>query len=70
MLGFIAPWTSGEPGTGSDSELEDVRWFTRDEVGAATALNDNWDGKPPGEVDLVLPPPLAIARWLVDHWLR
>jgi len=31
MLGFTAPWISGEPRR-VDSELEDVRWFTRAEI--------------------------------------
>ena len=35
MLGFIARWTSGEPAVG-DGELEDVRWFTRDEIASGS----------------------------------
>jgi NAD+ diphosphatase len=58
MLGFIAPWSSGEPRIG-DEELEDVRWFTRGELAAAVE----------GRGALQLPPPLAIARRLVDGWL-
>src|SRR5215217_5753190 len=34
MLGFTAPWRSGEPRR-VDAELEDVRWFDRGEVQAA-----------------------------------
>jgi NAD+ diphosphatase len=43
------------------SELEDARWFTRDEVAAAIA----------GRADApFLPPPRhAIARTLLEHWL-
>jgi NAD+ diphosphatase len=59
MLGFVAPWVSGEPRIG-DEELEDVRWFGREEVEAAVA----------GRGALRLPPPLAIARRLVDGWLE
>jgi NAD+ diphosphatase len=58
MLGFIAPWESGAPRIG-DEELEDVRWFTRQEVEDAVA----------GRGALRLPPPLAIARRLIDGWL-
>jgi len=58
MLGFVAPWAGGEPEIGDD-ELEDVRWFSRGEVEAAVG-----DRGP-----LRLPPPLAIARRLVDGWL-
>lgn len=68
MLGFTAPWISGDPG-GSDPELEDVRWFTREQVASAAAREDNWDGAPAGDAELLLPPPLAIARRLIDHWL-
>ncbi len=68
MLGFTVPWTSGEPG-GADPELEDVRWFSRDEIAAATASEDNWDGRPPDGAELLLPPRLAIARRLIEHWL-
>ncbi len=53
MLGFHARWTAGEPAVG-DGELEDVRWFTRDEIAGGGVR---------------LPPPEAIARRLIDEWL-
>jgi NAD+ diphosphatase len=59
MLGFIAPWASGEPEV-NDHELEDTRWFTRAEVRAAAESDDG---------ELKLPPRLAIARRLIEHWL-
>jgi NAD+ diphosphatase len=68
MLGFTVPWTSGTPG-GTDPELEDVRWFTREEIVSATAHEDSWDGKPAENVELLLPPRIAIARRLIEHWL-
>jgi NAD+ diphosphatase len=59
MLGFFAEYASGEP-TPRDDELEDVRWFTRTEL----------EGMRAGTVDgLGLPPPIAIARRLIDEWL-
>jgi NAD+ diphosphatase len=58
MLGFVAPWRAGEPRIG-DEELEDVRWFTRDELAQAVERRG----------PLQLPPPLAIARKLIDGWL-
>jgi len=58
MVGFSAPWTGGEPAV-RDAELEDVRWFARAEVAAAAA----------GRGALRLPPPLAIARRLIERWL-
>ena len=59
MLGFVAPWSSGEPVIGDD-ELEDVRWFDRKAVQEAVEERG----------ELRLPPPLAIARRLVDGWLE
>jgi NAD+ diphosphatase len=59
MLGFDARSDGGEPKVG-DGELEDVRWFTLDEVRAAAA--DIGD-------ELRLPPPVSIARFLIERWL-
>ena len=53
MLGFSARWAGGEPVV-RDGELEDVGWFTRQAI---------VDG------DVLLPPPTAIARRLIDEWL-
>jgi NAD+ diphosphatase len=53
MLGFAARWAGGEPAV-RDDELEDVGWFTR------TAILGG---------DVMLPPPTAIARRLIDEWL-
>jgi NAD+ diphosphatase len=60
MLGFTAPWASGEP-VRQEDEIEDVRWFSRAEVAAATS----WDGAGP----LGLPPRHAIARRLIEGWI-
>jgi NAD+ diphosphatase len=59
MLGFIAHWRAGDPRTGDD-ELEDVRWFDRAAIEAAT------NGRP---APLDLPPRFAIARRLLEHWV-
>lgn len=59
MLGFIA---QAEPDTPRASdELEDVRWFTRGEIGAAL----RGEG---GEGALKLSPAISISRWLIDTW--
>jgi NAD+ diphosphatase len=58
MLGFAAAWAAGEPAVG-DEELEDVRWFSRPELAAARR----------GAGPLLLPPPEAIARALIERWL-
>jgi NAD+ diphosphatase len=60
MLGFHAEADGGEPRV-SDGELEEVGWFTREEVIAALA------GEHP---ELKLPPPVAIARLLIDRWVE
>jgi NAD+ diphosphatase len=60
MLGFTAPWRSGEPRR-VDAELEDVRWFERADVQAAVEERDG---------PLGLPPRFAIARRLLEHWVQ
>src|SRR3954451_6419835 len=60
MLGFVAEYAGGEPSP-QDDELEDVRGFARDDLEAIRA----------GTLErLGLPPPIAIARTLIDGWLR
>lgn len=70
MLGFSAPWEAGEPTIG-DEELQDVRWFEREEIARAASTEDQVDwGNPSDEGgELKLPPRLAIARRLVEDWL-
>jgi NAD+ diphosphatase len=70
MLGFSAPFESGEPVIGDD-ELQDVRWFDRAEIEAAAQASDHDDWGTPGDPGgpLRLPPSLAIARRLIDGWL-
>jgi NAD+ diphosphatase len=58
MLGFEARAVAGEPEADGD-ELAHVRWFDRDEVRAALG----------GDGEILLPPPLSIARRLIDGWL-
>ena len=67
MLGFRCPWREGDIG-GADQELEDARWFARDEVAAAVA-DDSWDTPDDGGQGLLLPPRSAIARRLIEGWL-
>jgi NAD+ diphosphatase len=58
MLGFDARSAGGEP-RALDGELEDVRWFTHDEVAAARS----------GAGELELPPPISIAHFLIERWV-
>lgn len=60
MLGFVADAEPDEP-CASDEELEDARWFGRDEVGAALRGETRESG-------LLLSPRLSISRWLVEYW--
>ena len=57
MIGLIAEVSPGEARP-DEAELEAVVWLTRPEVQAA--LDD--------QGDILLPPPLAIARTLISHW--
>ena len=70
MLGFSAPWLGGEPRI-ADEELQDARWFSREELERAAAEDDDAGWGTPGDAGgpLKLPPRLAIARQLVEDWL-
>lgn len=59
MIGFSAPWRSGEPER-VDAELDDLRWFARTDVTAALV------GRPS---PLGLPPRFAIAHRLLERWM-
>lgn len=60
MLGFEAEAGPDEP-VPNPEELEDVRWFTRGEVGAALRGETGEDG-------LLLSPSVSISRWLIERW--
>jgi len=57
MLGFLATAEPDEPRP--NEELEDVRWFSRDDVGKALAGNNE---------TLRLSPKISISRWLIETW--
>ena len=59
MLGFVAEAEPDAPQ--ADQELEDVRWFPREEVGAALRGETVDDG-------LLLSPSVSISRWLIEAW--
>lgn len=58
MLGFEADADPDPPKI--NGELEDARWFTVEEVGAAIR----------GEGELLLSPQISISRSLIEHWYR
>jgi len=62
MLGFRASADAAQVPQ-VDGELEDARWFTRAEVGAALYPGDTDDGQ-----SLQLAPPISIARALIEDW--
>jgi NAD+ diphosphatase len=59
MLGFIAEAEPDPPQ--ANEELEDARWFGRDEVGAALRGETV-------EAGLLLSPSVSISRWLIECW--
>lgn len=63
MLGFAATAEDDVPCV--DGELEDARWFSVDEVGAALARDIEDDGE-----GIRLSPPISISRSLIEHWYR
>ncbi len=67
MLGFSAQAESDEPQVGD--ELEEARWFTRDEVIAARARGE-WGGDRDDGQGAVLSPGISISRWLIEQWLQ
>lgn len=63
MLGFSATAENDIPTV--NGELEDARWFTAEEVGAALARDIEDDGQ-----GIRLSPPISISRSLIEHWYR
>lgn len=61
MLGFEAEAQPDEPKP--NDELESVRWFDTDTIGAALAGDFDTAG-------ILLSPPTSISRWLIGHWYR
>ncbi|MGN6871728.1 MAG: NAD(+) diphosphatase [Solirubrobacteraceae bacterium] len=58
MLGFEARCEGGDPSP-NDGELEHVRWFSREEVGAALSGRSE---------HLVVPPGISISHFLIERW--
>jgi NAD+ diphosphatase len=59
MLGFHARSDGGDPRPG-DGELEEVHWYPHDAV--SDAVNDR-------NPELLLPPRISIARFLIERWV-
>ena len=56
MLGFVARAEGGDTLVPDPTEIEEARWFTRDELIR-------------GDGPAVLPPPVSIARHILDRWV-
>jgi NAD+ diphosphatase len=56
MLGFVARAESGDTLRLDPDEIEEARWFTRDELRS-------------GAGPRALPPPVSIARHILDRWI-
>lgn len=63
MVGFCATAQDDVPTV--NGELEDARWFSAEEVGAAMRREHDDDGQ-----GILLPPPISIARTLIHHWYQ
>lgn len=63
MVGFHASAHDDTPTV--NGELEAARWFDAEAVGAALQRRADDEGE-----GILLPPPLSIARSLIDHWHR
>jgi NAD+ diphosphatase len=59
MLGFDAQSDGGEA-IARDGELEEVHWFSLEELRAAMGERNP---------ELLLPPPVSIARFLIERWV-
>jgi NAD+ diphosphatase len=56
MLGFVARAEGGDTLVPDPTEIEEARWFTRDELIR-------------GDGPAALPPPVSIARHILDRWV-
>jgi NAD+ diphosphatase len=59
MLGFHA-WSEGGQPRASDGELDEVHWVELEAVGRAMRGD---------RADFMLPPPVSIARYLIERWV-
>ena len=62
MIGYRAVCDAGAEPLPRDGELEDARWFTREELAAA----GEWAG---GRGPVLLPPSVSIASRLIGDWV-
>jgi NAD+ diphosphatase len=69
MIGFAAIGDPDAPVWPADGEIEQARWFTRDEVLTAMATEDNPADDPDDTAaTFVLPGQTSIARQMLAGW--
>jgi NAD+ diphosphatase len=56
MLGFVARVEGSDELVPDADEIEEARWFTRDELRS-------------GDGPLAIPPSISIARYILDRWV-
>jgi NAD+ diphosphatase len=70
MIGFAAVAEPEQPLRLADGEIAEAFWVTRDELRRALHSGDWADGDPTdgGHSQVLLPPPVSIARSMLDSW--
>jgi NAD+ diphosphatase len=67
MLGFLAYSEPDEPVAGE--ELEDVRWFSAEDIRAGLARDPTIPLRD-DEPGILMSPSISISRWLAEQWLH
>lgn len=70
MIGFAAVADPDQPLRPADGEIAEAFWVTRDELRRALHGGDWADGDPTdgGRTQVLLPPPVSIARSMLESW--
>ncbi|MBD8506661.1 NAD(+) diphosphatase [Hoyosella sp. G463] len=69
MLGFHARADRAAPVVPDQDEIEDARWFHRDDVRAALTADDDWTTTRPG-LPFTAPGSISIARGILQSWAQ
>ncbi|WP_149361227.1 NAD(+) diphosphatase [Lolliginicoccus suaedae] len=69
MLGFHARADRRAPVVPDRDEIEDARWFHRDDVRLALATDDDWTTTRPG-LPFTAPGSISIARGILQSWVQ
>ncbi|MGI8815356.1 MAG: NAD(+) diphosphatase [Pseudonocardia sp.] len=69
MIGFSAVSDASLPLHPADGEIAEAFWVTRDELRASAGSAVGWEAATGPGAQLLLPPPVSIARSMLDAWL-